>query len=37
MVGGAVVTRYWADKIGAGAYAENAQEAAAKALELRQS
>ncbi|MCZ7661515.1 MAG: B12-binding domain-containing protein [Thermoleophilia bacterium] len=34
MVGGAVVTQYWADKIGADAYAENAQEAVAKALEL---
>ncbi|MBU2601792.1 MAG: corrinoid protein [Actinobacteria bacterium] len=36
MVGGAVVTQYWADKIGADAYAENAQEAVAKALELAQ-
>lgn len=34
MVGGAVVTQYWADKIGADAYAENAQEAVQKALEL---
>ncbi|MCL5735720.1 MAG: corrinoid protein [Actinobacteria bacterium] len=34
MVGGAVVTQYWADRIGADAYAENAQEAVAKALEL---
>ncbi len=34
MVGGAVVTQYWADKIGAHAYAEDAQEAVAKALEL---
>ena len=37
MVGGAVVTQYWADKIGADAYAENAQEAVQKALELAQS
>jgi corrinoid protein of di/trimethylamine methyltransferase len=37
MVGGAVVTQYWADKIGADAYAENAQEAVAKALELMES
>ncbi|MHB9116609.1 MAG: cobalamin-dependent protein, partial [Thermoleophilia bacterium] len=37
MVGGAVVTQYWADKIGADAYAENAQEAVSKALELAQS
>lgn len=36
MVGGAVVTQYWADKIGADAYAENAQEAVQKALELAQ-
>ncbi len=36
MVGGAVVTQYWADKIGADAYAENAQEAVSKALELAQ-
>ncbi len=36
MVGGAVVTQYWADKIGADAYAENAQEAVQKALELVQ-
>jgi dimethylamine corrinoid protein len=36
MVGGAVVTQYWADKIGADAYAENAQEAVQKALELRE-
>jgi dimethylamine corrinoid protein len=34
MVGGAVVTQHWADKIGADAYAEDAQEAVAKALEL---
>ncbi len=34
MVGGAVVTQRWADKIGADAYAEDAQEAVAKALEL---
>lgn len=34
MVGGAVVTQYWADKIGADAYAENAQEAVTQALEL---
>jgi len=34
MVGGAVVTQYWADKIGADAYAEDAQEAVTKALEL---
>ncbi len=34
MVGGAVVTQYWADKIGADGYAENAQEAVTKALEL---
>jgi len=37
MVGGAVVTQYWADKIGADAYAENAQEAVQRALELAQS
>jgi len=36
MVGGAVVTQYWADKIGADAYSENAQEAVQKALELAQ-
>lgn len=34
MVGGAVVTQHWANKIGADAYAEDAQEAVAKALEL---
>jgi corrinoid protein of di/trimethylamine methyltransferase len=37
MVGGAVVTQYWADKIGADGYAENAQEAVQRALELSQS
>jgi corrinoid protein of di/trimethylamine methyltransferase len=37
MVGGAVVTQYWADKIGADAYAEDAQEAVAKAVELARS
>jgi corrinoid protein of di/trimethylamine methyltransferase len=36
MVGGAVVTQHWADKIGADAYAEDAQEAVTKALELVQ-
>lgn len=36
MVGGAVVTQHWADKIGADAYAEDAQEAVTKALELAQ-
>jgi len=34
MVGGAVVTQRWANKIGADAYAENAIEAIAKAREL---
>ena len=34
MVGGAPVTEHWAAKIGADAYAEDAQEAVAKALEL---
>jgi corrinoid protein of di/trimethylamine methyltransferase len=34
MVGGAVVTQHWADKIGADAYAEDAQEAVTKAIEL---
>jgi trimethylamine corrinoid protein len=36
MVGGAVVTQYWADKIGADGYAETAQEAVQRALELAQ-
>ncbi|MCL5980955.1 MAG: B12-binding domain-containing protein [Firmicutes bacterium] len=34
MVGGAVVTQRWANKIGADAYGENAMEAVAKAKEL---
>lgn len=34
MVGGAVVTQRWSNKIGADAYAENAMEAVAKAREL---
>jgi len=34
MVGGAVVTQHWADRIGADGYAEDAQEAVAKALQL---
>jgi len=34
MVGGAPCTQYWADKIGANAYAENASEAVSKAREL---
>jgi len=34
MVGGAPVTRRWADRIGADAYAENAHEAVVKANEL---
>lgn len=34
MVGGAPVTQYWADKIGADAYAENAGEAVQKAVDL---
>ena len=34
MVGGAVVTQRWANKIGSDAYAENAIEAVAKAREL---
>jgi corrinoid protein of di/trimethylamine methyltransferase len=34
MVGGAVVTQHWADKIGADGYAEDAQEAVTRALEL---
>ncbi|WP_440953006.1 methyltransferase cognate corrinoid protein [Methanococcoides sp. FTZ1] len=34
IVGGAPVTQYWADKIGADAYAENAGEAVQKAVEL---
>ncbi|KKG12025.1 dimethylamine corrinoid protein 3 [Methanosarcina sp. 2.H.T.1A.6] len=34
MVGGAPCTQYWADKIGANAYAENASEAVTKAREL---
>jgi corrinoid protein of di/trimethylamine methyltransferase len=34
MLGGAVVTQRWADKIGADAYGENAMEAIARAREL---
>jgi methylmalonyl-CoA mutase cobalamin-binding domain/chain len=34
MVGGAVATQRWADKIGADAYGENAEQAVKKALEL---
>ncbi|MDD3042472.1 MAG: corrinoid protein [Methanosarcinaceae archaeon] len=34
MVGGAPATEYWAEKIGADAYAENASEAVSKAREL---
>lgn len=34
MVGGAPCTQYWADRIGANAYAENASEAVSKAREL---
>jgi len=34
MVGGAVVTQHWADKIGADGYAEDAQEAVQKAIEI---
>jgi trimethylamine corrinoid protein len=34
MVGGAVVTQRWANKIGADAYAENAMDAVAKAREI---
>ncbi|MBS3937688.1 MAG: corrinoid protein [Peptococcaceae bacterium] len=34
MVGGAVITQRWANKIGADAYGENAMEAVAKAKEL---
>ncbi|WP_445474366.1 methyltransferase cognate corrinoid protein [Methanococcoides methylutens] len=36
IVGGAPVTQYWAEKIGANAYAENAGEAVQKAVELMQ-
>ena len=36
IVGGAPVTQYWAEKIGADAYAENAGEAVQKAVELMQ-